>query len=582
MRSLSISIFACVISWTAAAQEINALDSITKKTIDSTYTSLLEKQKVTGLSLAIVDNGKIVYAKGYGFEDLEHQIPASSKTIYRIGSVTKSFTAISIMQLQNEGKLSVNDELKLHLPEFNIGFQKNEPHPIVLGQMLSHTAGLPSDVMNGFFTENPESMEWYFEQVNQMKASFKNGYTHSYSNLGYGMLGEVIARKSGMSYDDYVNQSIFTPLNMYASFVHPTGNQTTPFSYVDEEVIVEPLITDVAAGLIHSNVEDMSNYLMMFLNRGTFNGKTILDSLSILEMEKKQTSDLVLKEEANFGYGLYAGEYTYKVDEDSSTVNVIGHGGDTFTFHADMKYIPELGIGVVVLTNSSEGNRINSGERLLRTYLKATQKASLKATPKPLPSSPKNDFEAGKYSIMSGIAEIQNEDKFKFKQGPIKVVAKKQEDASYAMKIMLLGFIPIKLKDQAICFEKLEGIVYLKARNTKTNDEQFIGKKLENTVVSDSWKAAEGKYTVQNAVPCDECAKLDLIFANLTLDVSEKDGLMLLSLGGKNVGIEQDYYAFNDSEKVLISTGVGRGCGETFVLREDGTIFYSGFVFRRK
>ncbi len=582
MRSLFISIFACVMSWTAASQEINALDSITKKTIDSTYASLLEKQKVTGLSLAIVDNGKIVYAKGYGFEDLDHEIPATSKSIYRIGSITKSFTAISILQLQNEEKLSVNDELKLHIPEFEIGFQKNEPHPIILREILSHTSGLPSDMMNGFFTENPPGMDWYLEQVNQMKASFKNGYTHSYSNLGYGMLGEVIARKSGLSYDDYVGKTIFSPLNMFSSFVHPTGNQVTPFSYSGKTVIAEPLITDYAAGLIHSNVEDMSNYLMMLLNDGTFEGKVILDSLSIAEMEKKQTSDLVLAENGNFGYGLYSEQYTYKVDEDSSTITVIGHGGDTFTFHADMKYIPELGIGVVVLTNSSNGGRINSGEKLLRIYLKATQEATLTFPADTTDPAPKNDFEPGKYSIMNGIVDIEKEEKFKFKQGPIKIVAKKQDDASYTMKVMLLGFIPIKIKGQSILFEKLDGTVYLKGRNSRNKADQFLGKKLETTVVSDSWKAAEGSYTVENAIPCEECAKLEMIFANLTLEVSEDNGLVSLSLDGDDVGIKQRFYAFNDSEKVLISIGVGRGCGETFVLQEDGTIFYSGFVFRRK
>lgn len=581
MRSITISVFACIISWTAGAQEINLLDSITKKIIDSTYTSLIEKQDVAGLSLAIVDNGKIVYAKGYGFEDVEHQIPANSKSMYRIGSITKSFTAISILQLQQEGKLSVNDELNWHIPEFGIGFQKNEPHPIILRQMMAHTSGLPSDIMNGFFTENPPGMKWCIQQLNQVKTSYKNGYSHSYSNLGYGLLGEVIARKSGMSYDDYVGASIFAPLNMTASFVHPTGDRTTPLSYAGKTVIIEPLISDVAAGLIHSNVEDMSNYVTMFLNRGMFDGKVILDSLSIWEMEKKQTSELVVPENGNFGYGLYSSEYTHKIGEDSSTVTVIGHGGDTFTFHADMKYIPELGIGVVVLTNSSGGGRINSGEKLLRIYLKSVQEASLTEPIKPAVTDQKNDFEKGKYSIMNTVVEIDNEEKFNFKQGPIKIVAKKQDDASYSMKAIFLGFIPMKIKGQSIGFEKRNGIVYLKGRNSRSNSEEFVGIKLENTVVSDSWKAAKGKYSVVNAIPCEECAKLELIFANLKLEVSEKDGLVFLSLNGKNVGIEQDFYAFNDSENTLISIGIGRGNGETLVLREDGSIFYSGFEFRR-
>lgn len=582
MFKINLSLLFFLFSLGLSAQEINSLDSITKRIIDSTYNSLIKKQKVAGLSLAIVDNGKIVYAKGYGFEDREQEIPATSKSIYRIGSVTKSFTAISILQLQNEGKLSVNDELNQHIEEFAIGFQKNEPHPIVLRQILAHTSGLPSDILNGFFTENPPIMEWSIAQMKQIKMSYTNGYSHSYSNLGYSLLGEVIERKSGMSYDDYVAKSIFAPLNMTRSFVHPNVDHPTPLSYMGKAEIEEPLIHDVAAGLIHSNVEDMSNYLMLFLNRGSFDGKVVLDSLSILEMEKKQTSDLVLAESQNFGYGLYSSEYMLKVGEDSSLVTIIGHGGDTYTFHADMKYIPELGIGVVILTNSSGGNRINSGERLLNIYLKSTEKGKLSIPTNSAPVLPKSDFEKGKYSIMNLVADIDNEDKFKFKQGPAKIVAKKQEDGSYSMKAILLGFIPMKIKGQSICFEKIDGTVYLKGRNSRNNSEQFVGNKLENNVVSESWKAAEGKYEVVNAIPCEECKEMELIFTNLKLKVREKDGLMFISMNGKDVGIEQDFYAFNESENTLISTGVGRGNGETFVLREDGTIFYSGFVFQKK
>lgn len=582
MRTIYLFIFACFFSFGAGAQTINLLDSITQKTIDSTYNSLIENQKVAGLSLAIVDNGKIVYAKGYGFEDKEQAIPATSKSIYRVGSITKSFTAISILQLKDAGKLTLNDEIKHHIPEFAIGFQKNEPHPIILRQVLAHTSGLPSDLLNGFFTENPQSWEWYIEQVNQVKMSFKNGYTHSYSNLGYSLLGEVIQRKSGMSYDDYVGQSIFAPLEMSASFVHPSEERKTPLSYSGKTAFNEPLIHDVAAGLIHSNVEDMANYLTMFLNRGTFNGQKILDSLSILEMEKKQTSDLLLPESDNFGFGLYSTEYSLKIDQDSSMVTVVGHGGDTYTFHADMKYIPELGIGVVILTNSSGGNRINAGERLLRIYLKSTQKAKLSLPTNIAPANTSSDFEKGKYSIMNIVADIENEEKFKFKQGPAKIIVKKQDDGAYSMKAILFGFIPMKIKDQSLRFEKLDGEVYLKGINTKNNSEQFVGKKLANTTVSASWKAAEGKYVITNAVPCEECKKIELNFDNLTLEVKEKEGLMWLSLDGKDVGIGQNFYAFNDSENTLISTGVGRGCGETFVLREDGTIFYSGFVFQKE
>lgn len=563
------------------AQSICKIDSMVKKKIDSTYLALIKENNVKGLSLAIVENGEIVYAQGYGFSDLENKIPATSTSIYRIGSITKSFTALSIMQLQTQGKLSVNDELKQHLPEFSIGFQNNQINPIYLRQVLAHTSGLPSDIMNGFFTENPPTVDWTIAQANKMKMSYPSAYSHSYSNLGYALLGEVVKRKSNLDYETYVQNNIFKPLGMNASFVYPTTDKKTPVSYFGKETINEPLIRDAPAGLIHSNVEDMSKYLMLYLNRGKFNNQQILDSLSILEMEKNQTTDLTLADDSNFGFGLYSNSYYLKTGKDSSLVNIIGHGGDTYSFHADMKYIPELGIGVVVLTNSSGGNRINSGQKLLKTYLKAKNESSFTLnTPKELPKIAAS-FEKGKYCITNFVFEVENEEKLKFKQGPAKIVAQKHEAGYYTMKAFLFGFIPIKIKDQGMYFEKLNGKTYIKGIDLKNNTSEFIGYKLEELPISKSWKNALGEYKVSNAIPCEECGKMGVDFKNLTLEVTEKDGLLHFALKGKDVGIKDNYFAFSESEKCAITIGIGRANGDTFLLQADDTIFYSGFEFKK-
>jgi CubicO group peptidase (beta-lactamase class C family) len=563
------------------AQQICLIDSLTKKKIDSTYLALMKENKVTGMSIAIVDNGQIVYATGYGFSDVEAQTPATSKSIYRIGSITKSFTALSIMQLQQKGKLAVNDELKQHIPEFAIGFQKNQVQPIYLRNIMAHTAGLPSDLMNGFFTENPPSFAWTIEQSSKVKMSYPLAYSHSYSNFGYEILGEIVARKGEMDYEKYLQTNIFSPLGMNASFVYPNEVNNTPKSYLGKTLIDEPLIRDAAAGLIHSNVEDMSNYLMMYLNRGILNEQQILDSLSIIEMEKKQTEDLKLKENSNFGYGLYSNSYYLKKGSDSSIVKIIGHGGDTYTFHADMKYIPELGVGVVLLTNSAGGNAINSGQRLLRLYLKSKSNSTLRLVPSDSIPPIKNEFEKGKYCITNFVFEANDENKLKFKQGPAKIVAKKQAEGYYTMKAYIFGFVPIKIKDQAFYFEKMEGKVFVKALNLSNNSTEYIGYKVDENKISESWKDAKGKYKVVNPIECDECTKMDINFENLTLEVSGKDGMVYLSIGGKGVGISGNFYGLNESEKCVITIGIGRGNAETFLILENGNIFYSGFEFEK-
>lgn len=581
MTNICCSILVIFSLFVANAQEICSLDSLTKNKIDSTYLALMKENKVNGMSIAIVDNGKIVYAKGYGFEDVEAKVPASSKSMYRIGSITKSFTALSIMQLQSKNQLSVNDELSTHIPEFKIGFQNDVVKPILLRQMMAHISGMPSDMMNGFFTENPPSIDWTIKQTANLKMSYPNAYSHSYSNLAYNFLGEVVARKSKQKYESYIQSEIFSPLGMNSSFIYPDEKNKTPKSYYGKTLVDEPLIADAAAGLIHSNVEDMSKYVMMYLNRGTLNGVRILDSLSILEMEKKQTEELLLDESGNFGYGLYSNSYYYKKDNDSSLVKIIGHGGDTYTFHADMKYIPELGVGVVLLTNSTGGNSINSGQRLLRLYLKQRDNASIKIKANDSIKGVKNEFEKGTYWITNFVFEANNEQQLKFKQGPAKIKATLQKEGYYTMKAFLFGFVPFKIKNQAFYFEKLNDKVYVKALDLTNNSTEYIGCKLEAGSISESWKKAAGSYKVINAIPCVECSKMDLNFQNLTLDVSEKDGFVYLKLGGKDVGINENFYAIVESEKCALSVGIGRSNGNTFRILENGNIFYSGFEFER-
>lgn len=569
------------VSFWSKAQTVCLVSESIKNKIDSTYLSLIKKHDVKGLSLGIVENGKLVFAKGYGFEDEEKNIAATSKSIYRIGSITKSFTALSLLQMQRDGKLSIDDELKQHLPEFSIGFQKNSPHPIIIRNILSHTSGLPSDILNGFFTETPPSTDWTISQVKQLKMSYPNNFSLSYSNLGYALLGEVVERVSKMDYETYIRDNIFSLLGMNSSFIHLIEGKVTPPSYYNNKLIKEPLIRDAPAGLIHSNVEDMSNYLLMLLNRGKYNNHELIDSLSILEMEKDQTTELQLKNQNNFGLGLYSSKYVLKSGKDSSLVNIIGHGGDTYAFHADMKYIPELGVGVIVLTNSSSGVQVNAGEILLRAYFHAKDGSILgDIVPKPNPEV-KTDFESGTYVIMNSLVNAENEDKITFKQGPAKVIAKKANEGFYRLKALLFGFIPIKIKDQVFYFERLNGTVFIKGLNLKNNSTEYLGCKIEKTKISDSWKKSFGNYKVINAIPCSECEKMGIDFNHFTLEISEKDGLLKMSLGGKGVEMSDNLFASCESENCAITIGIGRGNGETFQILENGNIYYSGFEFKR-
>lgn len=188
-----IVVFCLQVDW-AQSQTHNKISARTKKVLDSTYTSIIKKYKAVGLSMAIVDSGQIVYSMGYGFSDKENQTPATDSTIYRIGSCSKSFTSLSILQLHEKNKLNIEHSVKQYLPELKIESRFNDNNQIFIKDMMCHVSGLPCDVTNGFFCDAPPDMNWLIAELNKQTTISPRRYKHAYSNSAYGLLGEVIAR----------------------------------------------------------------------------------------------------------------------------------------------------------------------------------------------------------------------------------------------------------------------------------------------------------------------------------------------------------------------------------------------------
>ena len=130
-------------------------------------------------------------------------------------------------------------------------------------------------------------------------------------------------------------------------------------------------------------------------------------------------------------------------------------------------------------------------------------------------------------------------------------------------------------------FERINGKVFIEGLNLKDNSDEYIGYKIEKTPISSSWKKAFGNYIVCSAIPCEECAKMGTDFKNFSLSIVEEDGLIKITLGGKGIEFAGKLTAICESENCAITTGIGRGNGETFRILENGNIYYSGFEFKR-
>ncbi|MFK8037426.1 MAG: serine hydrolase domain-containing protein [Crocinitomicaceae bacterium] len=585
IRIIAIPFLLLIGSASSFGQTYNKIDNRVKLIIDSTYNSLIEKNKVVGTSIAIVKNGEIIYATGYGYQNQESSIKADENTIYRIGSCTKSFTALSVMQLQEQGKLDVNNPIQEYVPQIKIKNRFTEENPILIHSIFNHSSGLPSDIINGFFCDNPPSIDWLIDQLNKCTMAASSGYQHSYSNTGYSLLGKLIEETSGQDYEAYVSDNIFKPLGMTSSYITAPSNLLTQTSkgYMDDKAIDETMIRDAAAGLIHSNVIDMAKYVNMYLA----DGKSLASAASIDEMEKDGLDKLVLQTSRQWGYGLYGNDISIVTGDDSVKARVIGHGGDTWAFHADFQYIPELNLGAVVLTNTNNGSKIRSAKKLLDLYLKTSSKSTIKVLakeanpdlPKDLICSP-NDI-IGQYHLGGITINVENPEKIKFKQGGAKIVMKPMNDSlRYNAKVKLLSIIPIKIKHQEFKFVDYNKEIYMKVIQTRTGNEDYVSKKSERKIIPNDWKNKLGNYTlVGDFYECKDCPYMN--FEELGLSLAIKNEILVMKLDGKSKDVERELKFDPISSEIATSYGIGRNSGETLRVLKNGNLFYSGFEFQK-
>ncbi len=589
MRNSLIGLF-CLVSVFSVGQ-ISEVSPEVKRKLDSIYNSKIEKNDIVGASIAIVQDGKIVFANGYGFQDKENGIRANENTIYRIGSCTKSFTALSVMKLQEESKLDVNQGIQKYLESVKIADKNGKSSPILIKNILSHQSGLPGDMMNGFACYDLPNVDWMIQQLNKMSMASSPNYVHAYSNIGYSLLGKLISQVSSQEYHEYVQESIFDPLSMKSSFVVNKDNFASQVSkgYMSsEEEFQEPDIRDQSAGFIHSSVVDMANYLNMFLSRGSYEGVQIVSEASILEMEKNALEGMELYDYSEWGYGLYSKDVSLESDSDTLEYKMIGHGGDTWLFHADFQYIPELNIGAVILTNSKKGGRIASGKKVLANYLKLTEEKKL--------ITPKGESEVyvdeqcsveeilGEYYFQGIPMIVENPKKIKMKLNPfLKVVMKPtDEPLRYAGKVKLLGFVPIKIKNQEFRFMEKNGNIYFKVIYLRDDIEleEFVALKQNNEELSETWNHRLGKYeVVGETYTCTDCPFMD--FTNLKMKLKEKNNAVFAELEGTSDDSKRELIFKEVSGSLALSVGLGRGAGETLRVLENGNLYYSGFELKK-
>jgi len=322
---------------------------------------------VPGLSLAVVKDGQVVYARGFGAKRLRDNSPATPETLYGVGSCTKSFTALAIMQLAQQGKLNLKDPVKKHLPEFKVGAEEN---PIMIHHLLTHSSGVPdlggADVEIVRYLGVDEkwvpfsSFEDLMLHVNSAKdeVAAEPGSRFFYLNEGYELLGMIVERISKMRYEKYVRDKILKPLKMNRSTFlreefEKDSDVMTPYFMEKKNgaLVATPTVHPISRlsypdGGLMSSVMELTNYLIANMNRGVLGDVKLLDSELIQEMHKPHV-------QANFPtlFGKMWYGYGWHMEDGFFGHMLIGHSGSTGVSSANLSFLPDLNIGVVYACN---------------------------------------------------------------------------------------------------------------------------------------------------------------------------------------------------------------------------------------
>lgn len=327
---------------------------VPKAKIDSLFVNW-DKEDSPGCALGIIRDGQLVYGRGYGMANLEYKIPNTTKSIFRIASTSKQFTAACIIHLHQKGLLELNDPLSRFFPEFPTYADR-----ITVTHLLNHTSGIRDYLtlayLSGYrdddFYTDEEVMNWL---INQKTLNFSPGEEHLYSNSGYWLLGQIVKKISGQTMAEYAKENIFSPLGMTNTHFHDDftrivpGRSTgySPKSDGDFRISMTTL-NMIGDGGIFTSIEEMKLWDDAFYRQNVLNG----------EFWKLMTARGVLNNGDTISYasGLDVDQYKGK--------RRIHHGGSFVGYRAMLMRFPDQKTTIVILANRSDANPTNLAERI--------------------------------------------------------------------------------------------------------------------------------------------------------------------------------------------------------------------------
>lgn len=337
-----------------------------------------DKPDSPGCEIAVIQDGKIVYKRGYGLANLEHNIPMSPSSIMDTGSVSKQFTAMAIALLAEQGKISLDDDIRKHLPEI-----PQYETPITIRQLVHHTSGI-RDYLTLMSIAGMRDDDHYVDGEvvsllsRQKELNFKPGSEFLYSNSGYFLLSQIVKRASGRTLRQYADENIFKPLGMTRTMFYDDHNEIVKnraASYVPRRgggfQIAATTLDMVGDGNVFTCVEDLFLWDQNFYQNKLGKGGQELINLVLT------TGKLNNGEKIDYAFGLVVGEY--------KGLRIVEHGGAFVGYRAMTMRFPDQRFSVVMQCNLGTMNPSNLARRIADIYLADQMKTETAIAPKPEP-----------------------------------------------------------------------------------------------------------------------------------------------------------------------------------------------------
>jgi len=564
----------------AGAAEPSDPLALTRAAVSELVRSEMNASDTVGLSLALVDDQKVLWAEGFGYANRERRIAAKADTVYAVGDLSQLLTAMAVMQFAEQGAVRLDQPVREVLPEFSIRSRYPSTGSITVRQLLTHHAGLPAMHFRGMWTPKPEPLAAFIGRLREEYAAAAPGQVYSPSFPGYDVLGRMIEVLCRQEFATCMKDRLLTPLGMMRSGF---GAPSTPaMHYWQEKPMPSQTVRDVPAAGLSSSVTDLARLVRMVFGQGKLESRAVLGAHSLQEMLRVQNDKVALDLDNHVGIGWYLTGVNFPQARRVAWLN----NRSPFS-RGRILILPNLKLGVIVLTNSSGSTSVvdKVSERLMELVLEQRRipipdpadHTQLKAGPAP---ATRAEIEGHYASLIGRISVRAVNHRYRAQTLGKAIELYPQADGLLAPEYHFLGLVPIPistLKDVRLTTTRVSGHDLVVAYYRKA--AYRFGERIAPVRLSPAWLKRLGEYRALKRDPLLDLVKL----GNVRL--AYNDGLLTLRYKVPGwLGLLADIPLRPVSDTELVVEGTGWLMGDTvqFAQRNGHDVLrYSGYEFQR-